>query len=190
MKENKSKYAILGLISLEPSSGYDIKKTFEKSVASFWNQSYGRIYPMLAQLEAEGLAVKEVREQEARPNRNIYSITPKGRQALAQWLLRPVDSMNLKIEILLKLFFGFQMHTGDSIAQVRHFREQQSRQWQVLKEVEQRMTREHPDHPGLPYWQMCISLGNHFYGAMLTWADETLTRLRAMQANEAGEEAP
>ena len=50
MKENKSKYAIMGMLSMGPMSGYDIKKRFEKSLSYFWNESYGQIYPILRKL--------------------------------------------------------------------------------------------------------------------------------------------
>ena len=43
MREVKSKYAILGMLSIEPMSGYDIKKEVEKSISNFWTESYGQI---------------------------------------------------------------------------------------------------------------------------------------------------
>ncbi|TMC59560.1 MAG: PadR family transcriptional regulator [Chloroflexota bacterium] len=37
-KENKSKYAVLGVLSRCPGSGYDIKKFMEQSTSNFWNE--------------------------------------------------------------------------------------------------------------------------------------------------------
>jgi DNA-binding PadR family transcriptional regulator len=50
MREVKSKYAILGMLSIAPMSGYDIKKQVETSISNFWSESYGQIYPALRNL--------------------------------------------------------------------------------------------------------------------------------------------
>ena len=42
-KENKSKYAVMGVLSICPASGYDIKKFMECSTSNFWSESYGQI---------------------------------------------------------------------------------------------------------------------------------------------------
>jgi len=44
------KTVCLGMLTEGEASGYDLKKHFERSVGHFWSESYGRIYPMLAQL--------------------------------------------------------------------------------------------------------------------------------------------
>ena len=51
-KENKTKYAILGLLSLAPMSGYDIKIITDNSIGHFWNENFGHIYPVLGRMEA------------------------------------------------------------------------------------------------------------------------------------------
>jgi DNA-binding PadR family transcriptional regulator len=103
---NKAKYAILGSLSLMPMSGYDIKKFSDGSIAHFWNENYARIYPVLKQMEKEGLVIKETMHTEGRPSRNLYSITGKGRSQLDLWLLQPVEDIRPREELLLKLFFS------------------------------------------------------------------------------------
>lgn len=56
-------YAILGFLTVKPMSGYDIKKAVEVSIANFWKESYGQIYPMLKRLAKEGLVEKTDTEQ-------------------------------------------------------------------------------------------------------------------------------
>ena len=63
MKEKRSKYAILGILSLGSMSGYDIKKMFEKSIGNFWSESYGQIYPLLKALVDEGFATSSIERQ-------------------------------------------------------------------------------------------------------------------------------
>ena len=55
-KENRSKYAILGMLDFMPMSGYDIRKFAAMSIAHFWKEDYGHIYPTLKVLHEEGLA--------------------------------------------------------------------------------------------------------------------------------------
>ena len=67
MKDKKSKYAILGMLSIEPMSGYDIKKEIEENISNFWTESYGQIYPVLKSLVAEKLVTKTVQKERASP---------------------------------------------------------------------------------------------------------------------------
>lgn len=78
-------YAILGLLSWKPLSGYDLKKIFEDSVALYWSGNNNEIYRSLLELRDQGLVDCETLQQESLPARKVYSITPEGRQALADW---------------------------------------------------------------------------------------------------------
>ena len=49
-RKSSSNYAILGLLAIEPMSGYDIRKFVREVLSNFWNESYGSIYPVLAEL--------------------------------------------------------------------------------------------------------------------------------------------
>ena len=52
-KNNNTKYALLGILSLFPASGYDIKKFCDWSLTHFWNENYGHIYPVLKLMQDE-----------------------------------------------------------------------------------------------------------------------------------------
>jgi len=184
MKENKSKYAILGILSLGPMSGYDIKKMFQKSVAKFWNESYGQIYPILNRLVAQGLATRSVEKQEGRPNRHVYALTDKGREELQRWLIAPVEPQIGRIEIALKLFFGQQVSVLDNIRQVEHFREIQHRELEELKALEEHVKVEKAGNPNLPYWLMTVKYGHQVTSALIQWCDETLSALNKMTAKK------
>ena len=55
-RQPSTRYAILGLLSLAPMSGYEIRKVAASSIGHFWSESYGQIYPTLRKLVAAGLA--------------------------------------------------------------------------------------------------------------------------------------
>src|SRR2546430_17623984 len=121
-KENKSKYAVLGVLSRCPGSGYDIKKFMEQSNSNFWNESYGQIYPILKQLVGEGLATTHAEKQKGKPERYIYTLTVKGQQELARWLNESIEYAVERNELLLKLFFGRHTSPAKISSMCRSFR--------------------------------------------------------------------
>ena len=75
----------LGILSTGEASGYEIKKEIEEGLFShFIDASYGSIYPALTQLAGEGLVTVRAEEQSGKPDKKVYAITPKGRDALAR----------------------------------------------------------------------------------------------------------
>lgn len=181
MKENKSKYAIMGMLSMGPVSGYDIKKRFEKSLSYFWNESYGQIYPILKKLAEQGLATRSIEKQTGKPDRHSYALTDKGRKALQDWMVQPVDSQIGRHEILLKLFFGQQVSLADNIRQVEHFRELQSQKLKEIKATGKLLKTDYESNPALPYWLITVRYGLHVNRAYLRWCKETLTILKELE---------
>ncbi len=47
--------ALLGMLTMGATSGYELKQRIERSIGNFWSESYGQIYPTLKRLEREGL---------------------------------------------------------------------------------------------------------------------------------------
>lgn len=179
-RENKSKYAILGILSFGPQSGYDIKKKIETSTSNFWNESYGQIYPILKRFVAEGLAIQSIKPQIGKPDRHIYMLTDKGLKELQQWLTEPVEPQIDRIEILLKLFFGEQMTVADNIRHVEQFRKQQQQLLQKYAEIPEEMKMKEVDHQNAPYWLMTASYKLHVTQALINWCEETLAKLNQM----------
>jgi PadR family transcriptional regulator AphA len=54
------KLAILGILSWETSTGYDLKKIIEDSSAMYWSGNNNQIYKTLVQLLGEELVTNEV----------------------------------------------------------------------------------------------------------------------------------
>jgi DNA-binding PadR family transcriptional regulator len=79
-------YVVLGLLALQPQSGYDIISYFSPAGVHSWSASPGSIYPMLKRLEKQGIIEGEVEaEHEMRPRR-IYRLAPLGEELLNDWL--------------------------------------------------------------------------------------------------------
>ncbi len=190
MKKSKTRFAVLGILSYGPMSGYDIKKFYEKSVAGFWSESYGQIYPILKRLAEEGLATKSVHKQEGKPDRHIYAITEKGREELQQWLVEPTGRYIGRHETLLKLMFGKQISVADNIIQIKRFRDRQRNELKEVEELKERFKNEEVDDPNIPFWQLAFSYGEHVNRAYIEWADEALEALRKMDATASTRKEP
>ena len=180
MKKSKTRFAVLGILSYGPMSGYDIKKFYEQSMAGFWSESYGQIYPILKRLAQEGLATKSVHKQEGKPNRHIYAITEKGREQLQQWLVGPTGRYVGRHETLLKLMFGKQISVADNILQIECFRDRQINELKEIETLKERFEHEEADDPNMPFWQLALSYGEHVNRAYINWAQEALAALRKM----------
>ncbi|GAB4333145.1 MAG: hypothetical protein Kow00117_17210 [Phototrophicales bacterium] len=79
-------FLILGLIHASPKTGYDLYKVFEDDLQSLWTAEQRQIYHALHKLEEQAYVTCELVVQDGSPNKKIYSITPKGEAALAEWL--------------------------------------------------------------------------------------------------------
>ncbi len=99
-------YALLGLLSLEPMTGYTIKKRVEDSLTHFWKTSYGQIYPTLSKFVNEDLVTVEFVQNDKGPDSKLYTITEKGRLELIEWLYIDVNDFNTKDETQLKFYFS------------------------------------------------------------------------------------
>jgi PadR family transcriptional regulator, regulatory protein AphA len=97
---------VLGLVALQPGSGYDLARLADRSVGYLWTPSRSQIYKILPRLVSEGLATAKRVRQRDRPDKDLYSITPAGRRALQRWLAEaeeePVRNPNI---FAVKLFF-------------------------------------------------------------------------------------
>jgi len=100
------KHAILGFLSQQPLSGYDLKKAFDRSVRHFWPANQSQIYRTLAELEGQGLVGKKVIEREERLDMKVYSITETGRVELQRWLSTPLPEQDYREPFLIQLYFG------------------------------------------------------------------------------------
>jgi DNA-binding PadR family transcriptional regulator len=96
---------ILGMLAARPRSGYEIKQLVDQSARFFWTASYGQIYPELKRLEKEGLIAGQEASQGAR-QRTIYELTADGKRAARDWIKQAPQTLEIRDEGLLELFFA------------------------------------------------------------------------------------
>src|SRR3546814_16025171 len=107
-----AKTLCLGVLSRGAASGYEIKKAFEEGPFSHFHQaSFGSIYPALNALSADGLVAVRAQAQQKRPAKKIYSLTPKGRNALLAALMATPGPDALRSDRLFILSFAQPLPT-------------------------------------------------------------------------------
>lgn len=113
-------YGVLGLLAFwGPLSGYDLKRIFDHTLAPMWGAAQSQIYKELRRMKELGWVEMEREEQEARPDRKVYSITEQGHVALRQWQAQPPGIFQLRDELLLKVLFGTFAAPGDIAQHLR-----------------------------------------------------------------------
>lgn len=104
------KFAILGFLNYAPMTGYEIKQRIDRSTTHFWHAELSQIYVTLKELQKNEEVTSTLEEQSGRPDKRVYTITPKGRQDLHQWLEDSQVELSPKKELLiLKIFFAAQL---------------------------------------------------------------------------------
>ena len=174
--EAAGKFALLGILSLCPGSGYDIKKMVESSIGYFWSESYGRIYPLLEQLTKEGLIRRQRQHRTSRRDRQSYAITGKGSRALEDWLRRGPRLEPNRSELLLKVFFSKRVPVEVVSSHVLERKLTEERNLARYAKVDEQLRQSYAGHPELSYWLSTLSYGRHRSEAIVAWCDETLRR--------------
>jgi DNA-binding PadR family transcriptional regulator len=176
MKQTAVTPVILGLLSLAPRSGYEIKTVVDRSTRFFWAASYGQIYPELKRLEAEGLIEGEDSPNGGR-NRRIYELTAAGKETLHDWLLGTTTTVELRDESLLRLFFADALPQADALQLLEGRKRGHQEYLDVLLAIQAL-----PGGPDPDYVDLVLRWGIDFNEWGVRWCEEQLRRLRSSKA--------
>jgi PadR family transcriptional regulator, regulatory protein AphA len=187
-RPNQSMFAMLGLLSIRPMTGYELRKLSEESIQHFWRESFGQIYPSLRALEAQGMVTRtqEMGEVRGRPARQVYALTDAGREALQAWVTAPARLEVPRNELLLKLFFGRQAAAEANLRQIAERRTMYVEELEGYEALEKRIRAAYQGRPDLPYWLLTLSYGKHYTEAEIAWCDEAMEILKGLALAETG----
>lgn len=177
------KYVLLGALSYQALTGYQLKQFVDSSTKHFWHAQVSQIYRTLAALEQDQLLTSEIQEQETRPDRRLYHITPAGREDLRQWLVQPMSEIvPTKDELLVRLFFSAQLDTDTVLTQLRLQRVLHQRQLALYrKEIVELIAQSARQHPELQrdalLWDITRRNGELIEEAYIRWLDEAIQRI-------------
>ena len=125
-------YAILGLLAVKSWTTHELVVQIDRSLRRLWPRAQSKLYEEPKKLVAHGLA-RATDDPVGRRKRTRYTITAKGRRALARWLRTPGDGPVLEFEQLLKISFADSGSKADVLANL-----DATRRW-VLQENEENL---------------------------------------------------
>lgn len=164
-------HVILGFLTREPRSGYDIKQAVDTSTRFFFAAGYGQIYPELKKLEQAGLVIGTEKSQGARA-RTEYEITPAGTEALTQWVLEPENKIDMRDEGLVRLFFADGIPAEQRIEKLKSLRDTRA---EGLRTLEAICDMKLIDETTMPNLILVYGIGLHQY--VIDWCDWAIERL-------------
>jgi PadR family transcriptional regulator, regulatory protein AphA len=176
-RDESTSFALLGLLSIEPMSGYDMRRHLKDSMSYFWSESYGQIYPALKRLTAEGLIQPMAVKATGKRERQVYRIAPKGRANLKQWLGLLPRTLQPRDEFLLKLFLGSSAPEGAIANHIRVHKAEQEKSLATYQIIRDFVRRERSSYPDQKYWLLLLSRAMALRQTEIGWCDEALALL-------------
>lgn len=159
-------FAILGLLSERPMSGFDLIKEFDVAHSVVWPAPQNEIYRVLARLKADGL----IGEKESGPRgRKTYAITKAGRGALTAWIEAPTD-YTLRYDPILKAGFLPMLPKKARIARAEADLAFFTEQLAILRRVDRERKALDEADPRAPVRRMAIG----FYASLADWCREVI----------------
>jgi PadR family transcriptional regulator AphA len=165
------KYAILGFLSWQPLSGYDLKKMVSGSDGFYWSGNNNQIYTSLVQLLREGLVTHEVQQQERFPARKIYTITDQGLAELRLWVSSSPEAPQIRNSFLAQLAWADRLKPEELDSLLSKYEYEVEMQYLMHCEHSRRKTRINPARtPRESFlWEKISENLVKFYQSELAW---------------------
>jgi DNA-binding PadR family transcriptional regulator len=138
------RHALLAILAVEPLTGYDLTKHFDRSAANVWHAPHSQIYPELRKLESAGLVTAESVARGDHGVKRTYSITKAGLDVLVEWVEEATPPAPVRDDFHLKatyLEYGSFANARRQFEAHLDYHEALRRRWDVHVQVlEQRAT--------------------------------------------------
>jgi DNA-binding PadR family transcriptional regulator len=157
--------AALGLLAQQPGSGYDLLRTFEKSMANVWPATQSQLYGELNKLADSGLI--EVADIGPR-GRKEYRITAAGRTELQRWMTNPEGDPPFRDASLLRVFLLGEIepdHARRHMVAVAEHADSEVKRLEALKD-----SIDWTDGDGLFFGRAALEYGLRLGAMEATWA--------------------
>jgi PadR family transcriptional regulator AphA len=170
-------FAILGLLSIQPWTAYELVAQAKRSLHWFWPRSEAHLYAEVKRLVERGHAEAEVVDGRRR-QRTRYTITPQGRAALDEWLGTEPAGPSLEVEALLRMILADQ----GSVEDLRAALESTARQVREVRNDGIALTRDllttgGPFPQRLHLTERAVTFYADFLLLLLRWCNETLAEI-------------
>jgi DNA-binding PadR family transcriptional regulator len=164
-------HAILGLLSLQPWTTYELAQQMQRALGQFWPRAESKLYEEPKKLVAHGYATATVEHIGKRP-RTVYAITPAGRNALRAWMPEPSAGPVIEFEGLVRVFFAEHGTKADLLAAI-----DSAHEWVVRRYLESEgisegyLAGDGPYPERLPWNILCGRFLHEMMDAVERWAE-------------------
>lgn len=172
-------HALLGLLAVEPRTGYELTRAFEEDLGRYaWQAGHTSVYPELGRLTDRGLI--EVTAEGARGSRT-YAATDAGREELRAWLMDPFPRGKVRNEPVLRMFLLSALEPADALVVLHRIADEAATGLHELRRVRA------VHGPGVPagpegFGQLAAEFGLRQYQAVHEWARWAIGELEATRA--------
>ena len=178
MKLTTTSYAILGLLDLRDWTAYDLAQQAGRSLAYAWPVSESQLYAEPKRLAEEGLLTISRAAAGPTRSRQVYAITPPGRQALRDWLGEKPAPPRIQAEVMLRCLFATSANKAALASAIESTRQDVLDSYLgSIGFVEAYLDGDNPFperlHANLPW----MALVRDLHMTMLDWADRTLEQI-------------
>ncbi|HEY3142922.1 MAG TPA: PadR family transcriptional regulator [Acidimicrobiales bacterium] len=165
-----SSYAVLGMLTLGPWSGYELAQQAQRSLRFVWPKSASHLYAEPKKLVDLGLATVRTEPAGESRTRQVYEITPAGREAFRDWLGTEPAPPHLEVEAMLRVFFADQGDRDELLRVLDVFEAQVQAVYQAGVTQLQRTLDGQVIYPErLHLIALYASFQGDFYRLMLNW---------------------
>ena len=177
------KHGILGLISYGEKTGYEIMTVFRDSLNHFWTAQTSQIYRELQTMEKAGWISQRHVAQSGKPDKNVFTITPAGREELIAWLRADNLPSAGRSPFLMKTFFMGELPVEENIAYFNEVREgcvfpdDGAQAFANAELYRQAM----PDPNKAVYWKFTIEFGRMYEKMQREWCEYCIRELEKLR---------
>jgi len=178
-------HLILGLLDRQTQSGYDLNKTFQRTVQNFWSTDQSQIYRTLYKLEEKGWIRMEYVVQEDNPDKKLYHVTQAGHDELVRWITTPIAEKQSPVREgwLGQLFFGSLVSNAEMITVLQAYRDSVVQAIAHLEAIHQMLKAQNQSLGGvrdLDLMMMTSDYGIVIQRSWLQWLDDAIQKLGEM----------
>jgi DNA-binding PadR family transcriptional regulator len=151
------RFAILGALTRQALSGYDLKKQFAENDILHWSGNNNQIYTALLDLLREGAVTVAVEADTAGPARKVYSLSERGQAELRAWLQSPPELPQIRHPLLVQLAWADQLAPAELDGLLAAYEDEVAAQLQTLKAKARTGDRDPSGAPRAGYIQPALA---------------------------------
>ena len=163
---NATAASILGFLEHEPKTGWDLAVEIEDVIGDFWSITRSQVYRELKVLAERGLVVSmKTGPRDSQP----YRVTEAGKRAFRAWIRRKPGLPNMRLPLVLQVFFGDAVPPEDLARSLADLREYHAKRLSVYRGFEKEVEPGSSSHDAL-------RLGIMFQTTMIDWIDSMVRK--------------